>query len=68
MMGGSRSLNLGSREEGEVIVGRISSGRRQGRSIENQEIDQRYFAVGNRELGVVSRKSQMPGKHEAART
>ena len=39
-----------------------------GRCTEDQEIEQRYIAVGDGELGVATRKSQMLGKQEAPRT
>jgi hypothetical protein len=35
-----------------------------GRSTEGQEIEQRYIAVGGGELGIATRKSQMPGTQE----
>jgi hypothetical protein len=38
------------------------------RSIEGQEIEQKYVAVGDRELGIATRKSQTPEKLEAPRT
>ena len=41
---------------------RIRYGRRQGRNTEGQEIEWRCVAVGDGELGVATRKSQMPGK------
>jgi hypothetical protein len=39
-----------------------------GESIEGQEIEQRFVGVGDGELGMASRKSQMPGKQEVPRT
>jgi hypothetical protein len=48
--------------------GRIRCGRRLGRCTEGQEIEQRYVAMGDGELGLATRKSQMPGKQEALRT
>jgi hypothetical protein len=39
-----------------------------GRRTKGQEIEWRYVAVGDGELGVVTRKSQMPRKQEDART
>jgi hypothetical protein len=35
---------------------------------EGQEIEQRCVAMGDGELGVATRKSQMPGKQEPFRT
>jgi hypothetical protein len=57
---------LGEREEGQGIKGdRIRYRRREGRSREGQEIELRCVAVCDGELGVVTRKSQMPRKQEA---
>ena len=39
-----------------------------GKSDKGQEIEQRYKAVVDEELGVATRKSPMSGKHEAPRT
>jgi hypothetical protein len=47
---------------------RIRYGRRQGRNTEGQEIEWRCVAVGDGELPVTTRKSQMPGKQEVPRT
>ena len=56
------------REEGErKRRGRIRYGRR-WRCTEGQEIEQRYVVVGDGELGVATRKSQMLGKQEPSRT
>jgi hypothetical protein len=54
----------GGKKEGD----RIKCGRRQGRSTEGQEFEQRYIAVGDGELGVATRKTQMPGNQEVHRT
>jgi hypothetical protein len=35
---------------------------------ENQEVEQKYVAMGDGELGVTTRKSQMPGKQESPST
>ena len=43
-------------------------GDRERRYTEDQEIEQRCVAMGDGELGVATRKSQMPGKQEAPRT
>jgi hypothetical protein len=43
-------------------------GRRQGRSTEGQEFEQKYIAVGEEELGVATRKSQMPRTQEVPKT
>ena len=60
---------MGGREEGEGEKrGRIRYGRRWRRCTEGQEIEQRCVAMGDGELGIATRKSQMPGKQEAPRT
>jgi hypothetical protein len=46
----------------------IRCGRRQERCTQGQEIEQRCVAMGDGELGIATRKSQMPGKQEAPRT
>jgi hypothetical protein len=56
------------REEEGKVGERISCGRRRGRSTEGQEIEQRCVVVGDEELGIATRKSQIPGKQEAPRT
>jgi hypothetical protein len=57
---------LGGREEGEKKKrGRISYGRR---CTEGQEIEQRCVTMGYGELGVATRKFQMPGKQKPPRT
>jgi hypothetical protein len=43
-------------------------GRRWGRCTKGQEIEQRCVAMGDGELVVATRKSQMPGKQEPPRT
>jgi hypothetical protein len=48
--------------------GWIRCGRRQGRCTEGQEIEQRCVMMGDGELSVPTRKSQIPGKQEASRT
>ena len=48
--------------------GRICYARRWERCTEGQEIEQRCVAMGDGELGVATRKSQMPGKQEPPRT
>ena len=68
---GTRALEcgrgLGEREMGGKS-GRIRYGRRWRRCTEGQEIEQRCVAMGDGELGVATRKSQMPGKQEPPRT
>ena len=60
---------MGGREEGEGNKrGRIKYGRRWRRCTEGQEIEQRCVAMGDGELGVATRKSQMPGTQEIPRT
>jgi len=60
---------LGGREEGEgERRGRIRYGRRWGRCTEGQKIKHRCVAMGDGELGLAIRKSQMPGKQEPPRT
>jgi hypothetical protein len=44
----------------EVIKNRVCTG--------GQDIEQRYVVVGNGELGVATRNSQLPEKEEAPRT
>ena len=56
------------RGEGGEKRGRIRYGRRWRRCTEGQEIEQRCVAMGDGELGVATRKSQMPGKQEPPRT
>ena len=36
-------------------------------STEGQEIEQKYVAVGDKELGIATRKTQMPGKQGVTR-
>jgi len=48
--------------------GRIRCGRRWEKCTEGQEIEQRCVAMDDGKLGVVNRKSQIPGKQEAPRT
>jgi hypothetical protein len=55
---------LGGRE-GE---GEMSGGRWWWRCTEGQEIEQRCVEMGDGELGVATRKSQMPGQQESPRT
>ena len=52
---------------GEKEESRIRYGRR-WRCTEGQEIEQRYVVVGDGELGVATRKSQLAGKQEPPRT
>ena len=60
---------MGGREEGkEKRRGRIRYDRRWRRCTVGQEIKQRCVAIGHGELGVATRKSQMPGKEEPPRT
>ena len=61
------SRDLGGSEEGGEEGG-IRYGRRWRRCTEGQEIEQRCVAMGDGELGVATRKSQMPGKQEPPRT
>jgi hypothetical protein len=65
MIMGARVREEPGRERGGrgKKLGRIRCGRKQlGKSTEGQEIEWRYVAVGDGELGVATRKSQMPGK------
>jgi hypothetical protein len=48
--------------------GRIKYGRRWRRCTEGQEIEQRCVSMGDGELGVVTKKYQMPVKQEPPRT
>ena len=63
---------MGRKEEEEGKTGaRIRYGRRwvwSGGCKESQVIEQRYVAMGDGELGVATKKTQMPGKQEAPRT
>jgi hypothetical protein len=60
---------LGGGEEGEGKKRRRSRyGKRWRRCTEGQEIEQRCVSMGDEELGVATRKSQMPGKQEPPRT
>jgi len=60
---------LGVRDEGEAEKGdKIRCGRRPRRCTEGQEIKQRYVVVGDGELGIATRKFQMPEKQEVLRT
>ena len=59
-----------AKDAGSIVQDRlrISYGRRWRRCTEGQEIEQRCVAMGDGELGVATRKSQMPGKQEPPRT
>jgi hypothetical protein len=58
---------LGGRKEGKrKKKGRIWYGRWR-RCTEGQKIEQRYVTMRAGELGVATRKSQMPGKQEPPR-
>ena len=59
---------LGERGQRGEKMSRIRYGRRWRRCTEGQEIEQRCVAMGDGELGVATRKPQMPGKQEAPRT
>ena len=48
--------------------GKIRYWRDQKRSTKDQEIESKYIAVGDEELGVTTGGSQTPGKQEAPRT
>jgi hypothetical protein len=54
------------RERGEKGH-RMRYGRRWRRCTEGQEIEQRCVTMGDGELGVATKKCQMPGKKEAPR-
>jgi len=53
----------GRRRTGSGVGGDMGGG-----SSEGQEIEQRHVAAGDEELGIATRKSQMPGKQESPRT
>ena len=57
--------DLGGRKKEGEKRGRIRYWRR---CTEDQEIEKRCIAMGDGELGVATRKFQMPGKQEAPRT
>ena len=60
---------MGEKEEGVGEKrGRIKYKKRWRRYTEGQEIEQSCAAIGDGELGVATRKSQMPGKQECPRT
>jgi hypothetical protein len=52
---------LGGRKEKKGEGGRIMNGRRSGSCTEKQEVKQSFVALGDVELRVATRKSQMPG-------
>jgi hypothetical protein len=59
---GSRGREGSGRERGGGEKGsQFRSGRKWGRSTEGQEFENRCIAVGEGELGVVTRKSQIAG-------
>jgi hypothetical protein len=62
--GGTWKGKRKGREKGETRL-RVGG---DGRSIKGQEIEWRCGAMGDEEMGVATRKSQMPGKQEAPRT
>jgi hypothetical protein len=57
-------MGLGGREEGEGKEGAGSGVGRDREMFRDQEIEQRCIAMGGGELGLVTRKAQMPGKQE----
>ena len=59
---------LGRKRRGGGEKRRIRYGRRWRRCTEGQKIEQRCVAMGDGELGVATRKSQMPGKREPPKT
>ena len=60
---------MGGREEGEwKKKGRIRYERRWRRCTQVHKIEQRYVVMGDGELRVATRKSQMSGKQEPPRT
>jgi hypothetical protein len=66
---GVRESERFRKERGEGEKGVMARCRmRLGRHTVGQEIEQRCVAVGDVELEVDTRKSQMPGKQEAPRT
>ena len=68
IMGGRGGRELGRRGgREEEKWGRIRCGRRWGKCTECEEIEQRCVAIGDGELGVATRKSQMPEKQEVPR-
>ena len=68
IISGGRGRDLGVREEGEGKVWeRNRYGKRQERSSEGQENEQKYMAVGSRKLSVATRKSQTTMKQEVPR-
>ena len=67
-MSGERDLGGRKDEEGKVGASQICKDMVEGESTEGQELQSRCVAVGERELGVATRKSQMPGTQEVPRT
>jgi hypothetical protein len=66
IMGGRGRKGLGRERE---WGGKKGAGPGCGRGCtKGQEIEQRCVTVGDGELGVATRKSQMPGKQEVTRT
>ena len=60
--------DMGGRKEGKEKGGGLKYRRRWGKSTEGQEFERSCVAVGDGELGIATRKSQMPRKQEAPRT
>ena len=66
---GGRDLTLEEEKRGREKRGdRTRCRRRQGSCTECEEIEQRCVAMGDGELWVATRKSQMPRKQETPRT
>lgn len=62
-------LGAGGREEGqEIRRGSIRNQEGCERGTEGQEMEQKYVAVGDEELGIVIGRSQTPEKCQASRT
>ena len=68
ILGGRGWEGLGKKrgKEGQKGAGSGMGGDRG--EIQSQEIEQRRVAVGDEQLDIGTRKSQMPGKQEAPRT
>ena len=57
--------DMGGRKEGKEKGGGLKYRRRWGRSTETQEFERSCVAVGEGELGIATRKSQMLGTQES---
>ena len=68
MGGGRRERSVREREGRKEKKGSIRGGRKHERSTECQEFEWRFVAIGDGELGVATRKFQIPGIQKYPRT